>query len=128
MMVTASEDSSLGPAVDFPQPVNEQCHPARVATAVFVLFLKSSRLLIRQASLPTAPLAFSSQTTLCMLNEFLDTRYKLESLLYNIVLRFIWLDRNWDEPSIFIVGIKQMLDNSTITLLFVELLYNQTVI
>ena len=28
-MMTASDDSSLGPTVDLPQPVKEQCQPAR---------------------------------------------------------------------------------------------------
>jgi len=50
IMMTASDDSSLGPTVDLPQPVKEQCQPARAATAFFVFLLKSSRLLMSQLS------------------------------------------------------------------------------
>jgi hypothetical protein len=46
MLVMASEVSSLGPTVGFEHPVKEQRHPARAATAFFVLSENSSRLLI----------------------------------------------------------------------------------
>lgn len=47
MIVTASQDSSLGPTVGFAHPVKEQCQPERIAAAIFVFFEKSSRFLVR---------------------------------------------------------------------------------